>query len=249
MVNKCLISPLLHGDMVVMRIPALSFFLACVFPFSFCSTAIAGGNVVPKPKLPASQWPFDAVQKEQANCKVVLKKVKAEIEPLSAFGEPNGCGSAAPLWVTSIAGISLSPPIITNCDMAEALYGWIGTSLAVGAADDLGKQLVQVNTASDYVCRLRNSLATGKLSEHGKANALDIASLQFSDGSEMSIKGDWSGLRAKLGLSKNATFLTRIRRDACIRFTTVLGPGSDIYHGDHFHVDLAQRSNGFRICQ
>jgi hypothetical protein len=246
MVNNCLQTLWLHGVLENMRLPALLSVLALVLIHSM---GTAGEKDASKPILPPSHWPSKVVLKEKANCKTILKNIKAELETLPPFGEPGGCGSAAPLWVTSIAGIGLSPPIITNCDMAEALYGWIGTSLAVGAADDLGKQLVRVNTASDYVCRRRNSLASGKISEHGKANALDIASLQFSDGSRMSIKGGWSGLKAKLGLSKNSVFLKRIRRDACIRFTTVLGPGSDKYHGDHFHVDLAQRNNGFRICQ
>jgi hypothetical protein len=200
-------------------------------------------------RLPADRWPSDLVRQEQKNCKARLKSITLEYKALTAFGGPNGCGAAAPLEVSSIAGIILSPPIITNCDMAEALYGWIGTSLAEGASADLGKQLVRVNTASDYACRRRNSLSTGKLSEHGRANALDIASLQFSDGSEMSIKGDWSRVGAILGLSRKPIFLKRIRRDACIRFTTVLGPGTDKYHGDHFHVDLAQRRNGYRICK
>lgn len=208
----------------------------------FCSYGFAAD------KLPPSSWPNDLIKAEQANCKTKLATIALEYKSLPAFGGPGGCGTAAPIEVRPIAGIVLSPPIVTNCDMAEALYGWIGTSLALGSADDLGKQLVQVNTASDYVCRRRNGQATGKLSEHGRANALDIASLLFSDGTIMSIKGDWSILKAKLGLSNNAAFLKRIRRDACIRFTTVLGPGSDKYHGDHFHVDLAARRNGYRIC-
>jgi hypothetical protein len=29
----------------------------------------------------------------------------------------------------------------------------------------------------------------------------------------------------------------------------VLGPGSDGYHEEHIHLDLAERSHGFRICQ
>jgi hypothetical protein len=29
----------------------------------------------------------------------------------------------------------------------------------------------------------------------------------------------------------------------------VLGPGSDWYHEDHIHLDLAQRRNDYRICQ
>lgn len=232
-----------------MRIFASARFIVCFSALALNGAAFAAGKATPKPKLPASQWPSEVVRKEQANCKNALKNIALEFESLPTFGGPEACGAAAPLWVTSIAGITLAPPIVTNCNMAEELYGWIGTSLAAGAADDLGKQLVQVNTASDYACRRRNSQATGKLSEHGKANALDIASLQFSDGTAMSIKGNWSGLKAQLGLSKNAKFLKRIRRDACIRFTTVLGPGTDKYHGDHFHVDLARRRNGYRICK
>jgi hypothetical protein len=35
----------------------------------------------------------------------------------------------------------------------------------------------------------------------------------------------------------------------CNRFATVLGPGSDGYHEDHVHVDLAERAGGYRMCQ
>ena len=29
----------------------------------------------------------------------------------------------------------------------------------------------------------------------------------------------------------------------------MLGPGSDAYHKDHIHVDLAERAHGYRMCQ
>ena len=60
-----------------------------------------------------------------------------------------------------------------------------------------------------------------------------------------------SNRRRKLfrSLSKNGSFLEDIRKAACPHFTTVLGPGSDPYHGDHFHVDVLQRKGGYRICQ
>jgi hypothetical protein len=40
-----------------------------------------------------------------------------------------------------------------------------------------------------------------------------------------------------------------LRKSVCARFTTVLGPGSDGYHEDHVHVDLAERRGGYRICE
>ena len=35
----------------------------------------------------------------------------------------------------------------------------------------------------------------------------------------------------------------------CSRFNTVLGPGSDSYHESHVHLDLAERSSGYKMCQ
>jgi hypothetical protein len=36
---------------------------------------------------------------------------------------------------------------------------------------------------------------------------------------------------------------------ACDQFTTVLAPGSNVYHYNHIHVDLMRRASGRRICQ
>ena len=44
-------------------------------------------------------------------------------------------------------------------------------------------------------------------------------------------------------------FQRRIREGACAYFTTVLGPGTDAAHADHFHLDLRQRKRGYRLCQ
>ena len=62
--------------------------------------------------------------------------------------------------------------------------------------------------------------------------------------------GNWGeGILAALGVSRDGSFLEAIRKGACTHFTTVLGPGSDPYHGDHFHVDVLRRKGGYRICQ
>ena len=49
----------------------------------------------------------------------------------------------------------------------------------------------------------------------------------------------------KNGIAQNA-FLRDVRKAGCGPFTTVLGPGSDSYHSDHFHFDLAQRGKSGR---
>jgi hypothetical protein len=39
-----------------------------------------------------------------------------------------------------------------------------------------------------------------------------------------------------------------VQAAACDQFTTVLAPGSNVYHYDHMHVDLMRRRDGHRAC-
>lgn len=196
-----------------------------------------------------SGWSKVVLKAEQAECARRLRGLNVKYTTLSPIGKENSCGAPAPLEVSHIAGVAIKPVGQFTCDMVEALHGWIASSVVPAAREHLKKQVITINNASSYVCRRRNGLANGKLSEHAKANALDIATLVFDDGSTINIKGDWFGLKQLVGTSAKGNFLRQIRRDSCIRFTTVLGPGSDRYHGDHFHIDVARRKNGYRICK
>jgi hypothetical protein len=40
-----------------------------------------------------------------------------------------------------------------------------------------------------------------------------------------------------------------VQAAACQQFTTVLAPGSNVYHYDHIHVDLMRRTSRRLICQ
>jgi hypothetical protein len=77
------------------------------------------------------------------------------------------------------------------------------------------------------------------LSEHGRANALDVRAFKLANGeaaglTDVNVGKDWrEGIRAS----------------ACARFSTVLGPGSDGYHEEHVHLDLAERRGGYTMCE
>ena len=77
------------------------------------------------------------------------------------------------------------------------------------------------------------------MSEHGKGNAIDIRAVRLGNGGVFDLT---SAIVAK-------DFRERVRAAACSRFNTVLGPGSDSYHEGHIHLDLAQRSRGYKMCQ
>jgi hypothetical protein len=44
-------------------------------------------------------------------------------------------------------------------------------------------------------------------------------------------------------------FLNKVRAEACGYFTTVLGPGYNRAHANHFHFDLMKRKNGYVACR
>jgi hypothetical protein len=108
-----------------------------------------------------------------------------------------------------------------------------------------GAPVVEMKVAASYGCRPRNNQSGGKLSEHGYANALDISAFTLADGRVVTVKGGW------WGEERERLFLRAVHEGACGEFTTVLGPNSDKFHHDHFHVDLARhgRDGRQRYCK
>jgi hypothetical protein len=103
----------------------------------------------------------------------------------------------------------------------------------------LGAPLVQVENYDSYECRSRNGVAGAPISEHRRANAIDVHSFTLADGKRYELTDPLM----------NEAVREKLKASACTRFTTVLGPGSDGYHEEHIHLDIAERHNEFRICQ
>ncbi len=156
-------------------------------------------------------------------------------------GEKPGCGVDNAVRVTSVGGVSLSQGSVMECSTARVLNAWVQNDVdqILGIK---GGGLSEIQVAAHYVCRTRNHKPGAKISEHGKGRAIDISAFHFEDGSELSISDHW-------GKGRNGRLLKRLSESACGPFATVLGPGSDGYHEDHFHFDTAQRDNGFLYCR
>ena len=197
-------------------------------------------------------WSAAAIEDARRACRGLLDGLDLEYDLLDPIGEPGGCGAPAPVSVRRVAGVALTPAATLTCGMAAALHGWISVTVKPAARTRLRTEVTEIRGGTSYACRRRNNASSGKLSEHGKANALDMAGFGFeADGKDVAVGGgNWGeGILASLGLSRGGSFLDDIRAGACEYFTTVLGPGSDPHHGDHFHVDVLQRKGGYRICQ
>lgn len=182
------------------------------------------------------------------SCLERLAGLDIAFDRLPAIGNGGGCGTRQPLSLTRIGEVEFTPPATVTCDLAQSLHQWITGAVQPAAQKRLKTRVTKVHVAASYVCRRRNNQSGGKLSEHAKANALDMSGFSFAKSDAVEVGGGWGVFRS-LGLSKSGSFLDDIRKAACKSFTTVLGPGSDRYHGDHFHVDVLRRRNDYRICK
>lgn len=133
--------------------------------------------------------------------------------------------------------IAIAPGATLRCSMAKAFSEWVREDLTPLALT-LGAALASVENADSFECRGRNRVAGAKLSEHGKGNAIDVHAIKLANGV----------LVQPTDASVSKEFRDHWLGSVCKRFTTVLGPGSDGYHENHIHVDLAERHNGYRIC-
>lgn len=198
-------------------------------------------EVTPKEKLVvAAEDPAKHTQ-----CVEDLKAMDAVFEEAARIDDGDGCGIDKPLVVKSIAGVLLKPEATMRCPAALALAKWIDGSVKPTAGTALGKdkQLTAIDQASSYVCRLRNSAETGKISEHARGNALDIAALHFGDDVAVNMTP-----RQEDGTMTGA-FQRAITASACLYFATVLSPGSDAAHETHLHLDALERDSDFRYCR
>jgi hypothetical protein len=122
--------------------------------------------------------------------------------------------------------------------MAAALADWVRTEVEP-LAEGAGSKLSDLDNFDSYECRGRNRVAGAQLSEHGRANAIDVRGWKLANGQSVGLT------------DRNVPRDLRetVLHSVCARFTTVLGPGSDGYHEDHIHLDLMERHNNYKICQ
>jgi hypothetical protein len=88
-----------------------------------------------------------------------------------------------------------------------------------------------------------NNQRGAPISEHAFGNALDVAAFTLADGRKVTVREGWHGT------PEERAFLHDAHASACRMFATVLAPGSNAFHYDHMHVDLARHGSGRTICE
>jgi hypothetical protein len=169
-------------------------------------------------------------------------------QPLPAVGSRGSCGLEHPFNVSATLGgrVVVEPAATLDCSMTAALDRWMGTTVQRAARAHFREPVVAIRQISAYACRTRDNIASAKLSEHAFGNALDVAAFRFASGREITVlRGWWNGS------PNEQAFLKEAFAGACAEFYTVLGPGSDRYHSNHFHLDLliTNARDGRHLCR
>jgi hypothetical protein len=207
-----------------------------------------GAPIAPAPAAPAQAEPAPPSPTPRDNEALrtqVLASGHVNGEALPPIAGESGCGIEAPLRLEAIvlsdgAKVALSPPTVMRASLAAAVADWVRDDLAPGVAK--GDRLAGIGGTGGYECRGRNRVFGAKLSEHAIGNALDLGALRTERGEVFLVASPGN-------TDEQRSFFALMKRTACLRFATVLGPGADAAHAFHLHVDLEARRNGMRLCE
>jgi hypothetical protein len=140
--------------------------------------------------------------------------------------------------------IKLSQKITLNCTMATAFLDW-AKRLNEQAKAQANSKIKSIQVGTSYMCRRRNNQPTGKISEHGFANGLDVTGFTLQNGKAVKLPLAWQSDGADKHLMRTS------HKIACQIFTTVLGPEANALHYDHLHFDMGchGKSCTYKICE
>ncbi|MCI0466104.1 MAG: extensin family protein [Beijerinckiaceae bacterium] len=219
-----------------------------VLPFAVSAAlmlALAGCSNYERPRRPA--WRGAA---EKACLAQAPFRVSDFIQPAREIDGPGICGLYHPFKVSALldGAVRFTSIHTLDCPMIARLNAWLGEIVQPAARARFGEEIVEVRAMGAYSCRTMNNVPGARLSEHAFGNAIDIGSFRLASGREISILRDWTA-----GDDQARAFLQDVHAGACGHFTTVLGPGANIFHYNHIHADLALHGNTAsgprRICR
>jgi len=175
-------------------------------------------------------------------CRLALSDDIAIAPSIPDIKGPGGCGGTDLVRLEAIMlpdkhRVAVTPAATLRCAMASAIADWVRTDVAP-LTQKLGSEITTLDNFDSYECRGFNRVPGAHLSEHGRANALDVRAFKLADGSSITLTDPHVARETR----------EAVLQSVCARFVTVLGPGSDGYHEEHIHLDLMEHQNKFKLC-
>jgi hypothetical protein len=179
---------------------------------------------------------------DEAACRRELKRIGVKYQDLAPIDDGGACRVDYPVKVYSLSGdIRMEPAATLSCDMALAFAQWTKHELAPTARTRFFSGIKTIHQGSSYSCR--RIAGTSTPSEHSKGNALDVMRIELNSGRDIDVR------RPGFFMFRQKSLLNNVRQGGCEYFSTVLGPGYNADHADHFHFDIKERRNGYVACR
>jgi hypothetical protein len=170
-------------------------------------------------------------------CFQALRQTDTEFRRLE--DQPGGECPLTNIVYVSKAGVNFNHGFMASCALAAGWEIFRHNTLQQVAKKHFDHSVTRIEHIGTYSCR--NVRRQGRLSQHGRANAIDVTAFILADGTRISVKSDWKNDRQ----AQKAAFLRDIHQGACQAFDVVLGPDYNADHADHFHFDMG----GFWTCR
>lgn len=189
-----------------------------------------------------SASPQAYMPREEVECRNHLRSLGVTYRDLAPINDGGSCSIAHPVQVSMLAGgVEMKPAATLTCSMAATFATWTRNELAPAARWRYLSGVKTIHQGSSYSCR--RIAGTNVASEHSKGNALDVMRIELNNGRDIDVrKPGWFAFRQR-------SLLNNVRAGGCEYFTTVLGPGYNAAHADHFHFDIKNRRNGYVACR
>ncbi|WP_296018910.1 extensin family protein [uncultured Agrobacterium sp.] len=176
-------------------------------------------------------------------CRTELRRLGVAFRDVARIADGPTCGIDYPIELSGLdSGVAIRPAVKLNCQVTLAFAKWVKFELVPSSRFRYLSGVGRITPMGGYSCRKMNSRASNPWSEHARGNAIDIGTITLKNGKEIDVRTKSFFAFREKGLLK------AVRSDSCKYFSTVLGPGSDPNHWNHFHFDLRTRKSGYRHC-
>ena len=167
-------------------------------------------------------------------CMAELRREELGFRALPDRSFANGCSALGAVQLTEI-GTPVTNLGAMTCPVARQFARWTREAVQPAAEQWLGSPIKRIESMGTYACRPVNGQAGAKLSEHGRANAVDIGAFVLEDGRRITVEEGWAGEDERV-----RRFLRAVHQAGCRRFGVTLGPDANVHHRDHLHFDMGR---------
>jgi hypothetical protein len=185
----------------------------------------------------------NVMPQSEVACRGELRRLGVGFKDVPRISNGNSCGIAYPIELSGLSGgVTIKPSVKLNCQVTLAFAKWVKFELNPSARFRYLSGVGRITPMGGYSCRKMNSRSSNPWSEHARGNAIDIGKITLKNGNSIDVR------KKSIFSFREKGLLKAVRTDSCKYFSTVLGPGSDPQHWNHFHFDLRTRKSGYRHC-